>query len=199
MAFGRAFKGFVDRAGRNLVDLDKIVGTTIANGQRAAAERIVRELQQAGPSWSGQFSNSWQISTASTVSKGTGTAGEPQPIKAPVVTGREVTAGQIFKDPLLKITNFSRHALEAIDAVEHDRHYYARRSTAEPQTALGRSKWQLTDPRRPVSARGQTGGGTEGTNSSRTAPLDWFATYASAKLDRAVKIEMDSALRRRFG
>jgi hypothetical protein len=29
--------------------------------------------------------------------------------------------------------------------------------------------------------------------------MDWFATYASAKLDRAVRIEMDSALRRRFG
>jgi hypothetical protein len=199
MAFGRAFKGFVDRTGRNLVDLDKIVGTTIANGQRAAAERIVRELQQAGPSWSGQFSNSWQISTASTVSKGTGGAGEPQPIKAPVVTGREATAGQIFKDPILKITNFAPHALEALDAVEHDRQYYARRKTAEPQTALGRSKWELAAPRRPVSARGEIGGGTEGTNSSRTAPLDWFANYASAKLDRAVKIEMDSVLRRRFG
>jgi hypothetical protein len=49
-----------------------------------------------------------------------------------------------------------------------------------------------------VSYRGQTGGGSEGNNSSRTAPLDWFATYASAQLDRAIKIEMDSAINRRF-
>jgi hypothetical protein len=180
-------------------DLDRVAGTSIANGQRAAAERVVRELQQAGPSWSGQFSNSWEIRTASRTFQGTGAAGEPQLIRAPSVTGREATAGQILKDPILTISNFSPHALEAIDAVEHDRAYYARRKTATPQTALGRSKWKIEGPRSNVSARGQTGGGTEGLNSSRTAPLDWFADYASAKLDRAVRIEMDSALRRRFG
>jgi len=194
----RGFKGFIDATGRNLVNLDKVIGTTIANGQRAAAERVVRELQKAGPSWSGEFSNSWQISTTSTTYKGTGAPGEPQPIRAPSVTGREATAAQIFKDPLLKITNFAPHALEAIDAIEHDRQYYARRKTAEPTTAIGKSKWKVEGPRSEVSARGATGGGTEGSNSSRTAPLDWFADYASAKLDRAVKLEMDSALKRRF-
>jgi hypothetical protein len=194
----RGFKGFIDAAGRNLVNLDKVVGTTIANGQRAAAERVVRELQKAGPNWSGEFSNSWQISTTSTTYKGTGAPGEPQPIRAPSVTGREATAAQIFKDPLLKITNFAPHALEAIDAIEHDRQYYARRKTPEPTTALGKSKWQVAGPRANVSYRGEIGGGSEGGNSSRTAPLDWFATYASAKLDRAVKLEMDSALKRRF-
>ena len=194
----RGFKGFIDATGRNLVNLDKVFGTSVANGQRAAAERVVRELQKAGPSWSGEFSNSWQISTTSTTYKGTGAPGEPQAIRAPSVTGREATAAQIFKDPLLKITNFAPHALEAIDAVEHDRQYYARRKTPEPTTALGQSKWQVTGPRNNVSARGAIGGGTEGSNSSRTAPLDWFATYASAKLDRAVKLEMDSAIQRRF-
>lgn len=191
----RGFKVLKDFA----EDLDRVAGTSIANGQRAAAERVVRELQQAGPSWSGQFSNSWEIRTASRSFRGTGAAGEPQLIRAPSVTGREATAVQIFKDPLLTITNFAPHALEAIDAVEHDRAYYARRRTARPQTALGLSKWRIDGPRNNVSARGQTGGGTEGVNSSRTAPLDWFADYASARLDRAVRIEMDSALRRRFG
>jgi len=199
MVFARAFKGFKDRAGRDARDLDRIIGTTIANGARRSAERVVRQLQQAGPSWSGEFSNSWQISTESTTSRGTGAPGEPKLINAPTVTGLEVTKGKILKDELLKITNFAPHALEAIDAVEHDRQYYARRKTAEPKTALGRSKWLVEGPRRNVSARGATGGGTDGFNSSRTAPLDWFADYASAKLNRDVKIEMDSALRRRFG
>jgi len=195
----RGFKGFIDSLGRNLVDVDKVIGTTIANGQRASAERIVRELQQAGPSWSGEFSNSWQISTASSTSKGTGAPGEPQSIKAPVVTGREATAAQIFKDPLLTVTNFAPHALEAIDAIQHSRQYYARRKTAKPTTSLGQSKLKDDGPRKEVSTRGETGGGTEGSSSSRTAPLDWFADYASSKLDRAVKIEMDSAFQRRFG
>ena len=56
----------------------------------------------------------------------------------------------------------------------------------------------MAGPRADVSYRGQIGGGNEGNNSSRTAPLDWFATYASAQLDRAVQIEMDSAIQRRF-
>lgn len=192
------FKGFVDRLGRNAVDLDRVIGTTIANGQRAAAERVVRELQQDGPNWSGEFSNSWEIRTGSTVSRGTGAPGEPAPVRAPTVSGREATAAQIFKDPLLTISNFAPHAAEAIDAVQHDRNYYARRLTSEPQTALGRSKWEQFGPRSDVSYRGQTGGGSEGGSSSRTAPLDWFATYASAKLNRAIKIEMDSALNKRF-
>jgi hypothetical protein len=199
MAFGKAFKGFVDRAGRNLLELDRIVGTTIANGQRAAAERVVRELQKDGPSWSGEFSNSWEIRTASRTVQGTGSAGEPQPIRAPSVTGQEATAGQILRDPILTISNFSPHALEAIDAIEHDKEYYARRLTPTPQTSLGLSKWTTTpEGRANSSVRGQIGGGDPNSSSSRTAPLDWFATYASAKLDRAVRIEMDSALRRRF-
>jgi len=196
MARPGVFKGFKDL----IEDLDRVAGTSIANGQRAAAERVVREMQQAGPSWSGEFSNSWEIRTSSTVVQGTGAAGEPQPIRAPSVTGREVAVGKFSIDPLLTISNFSPHALEAIDAIEHSPEYYARRLTPTPQTALGLSKWTVTtEGRANSSARGQIGGGDPNSISSRTAPMDWFATYASAKLDRAVRIEMDSAMRRRFG
>lgn len=185
--------------GKLLQELDRVAATTIYNGPRAASERVVRELQASGPSWSGEFSNSWQIATPSTTVRGTGAPGEPRPVTAPTLTGREVTKSFLLKDSVVfRITNFAPHALEAIDAIEHDRPYYARRQTAEPQTALGRSKWQVAEPRKNTSLRGQIGGGTEGTNSSRTAPLDWFATYASAELGRAVQLEMDSAIRRRF-
>jgi len=185
--------------GKLLKELDRVAATTVYNGPRAASERVVRELQKAGPSWSGEFSNSWQIATPSTTVRGSGTPGEPKSLVAPTLTGREVTKSFLLKDSVVfRITNFAPHALEAIDAVEHDRQYYARRKTAEPQTALGRSKWEVTTPRKNVSARGAIGGGAEGTNSSRTAPLDWFATYASANLGRAVQLEMDSAIRRRF-
>jgi hypothetical protein len=73
--------------------------------------------------------------------------------------------------------------------VEHDRQYYARRKTPEPTTSLGKVSGKLRAHVTDVSPIGcQIGGGNEGSNSSRTAPLDWFATYASAKLDRAVKL-----------
>jgi len=195
-----ARKGFW-RGGINfLQEIDRIAATTAYNGPKAAAERIVREMQQAGPSWTGKFSNSWQIQTPTRLVQGSGSPGEPQPIRTPSVTGQEVTRNVLLNDNVVfTISNFAEHALEAIDAIEHDRAYYARRKTRAPQTQLGLSKWQLIDePRRKTSVRGQIGGGEQGQDSSRTAPLDWFATYASRELGRAIQIEMDSALRRRF-
>jgi hypothetical protein len=194
-----ARKGFW-KGGINLLqELDRVAATTVYNGPKRAAERIVREMQQAGPSWSGTFSNSWQIQTPVTTASGTGRPGEPQPVVAPVLTGPQVVKSFLTKDSVVfRITNFAPHALEAIDAIQHDRQYYARRLTAQPTTALGRSKWEVFGPRSASSYRGQTGGGSGLSNSSRTAPLDWFATYASANLGRAVQLEMDSAIARRF-
>ena len=194
-----ARKGFW-KGGINLLqELDRIAATTIYNGPKRVAERVVREMQQAGPSWTGEFSNSWQIKTPTGITRGTGAAGEPKPLFTPVLTGQQVVKSIGSKDSVVfTITNFAPHALEAIDAVQHDRRYWARRLTPEPQTALGRSKWQLSGPRLEVTFRGEIGGGSSGQNSSRTADLDWFATYASASLDRAVKLEMDSAINNRF-
>lgn len=194
-----ARKGFW-QGGVNLLDeLDRIAATTVYNGPKRVAERIVRELQQEGPSWSGEFSNSWQIQTPTRLVRGTGQPGEPKPLSTPSLRGKEVAKSFITKDSVVfTISNFAPHALEAIDAVQHDRQYYSRRKTPTPTTQLGLSKWVVEGPRGNVSFRGQTGGGTEGLNSSRTAPLDWFARFASAQLDRAVQIEMDSAINNRF-
>jgi hypothetical protein len=193
-----AKKGFFQR-GMNLLDeLDRIAATTIYNGPKRAAERVVSELQQAGPSWTGRFSNSWQIQTPTRLVKGAGQAGEPVPLSTPSLRGREVSKSFISKDSVVfTISNFSPHTLEAIDAVEHDRTYW-RRPIPEPTTQLGKRKWEVAGPRANVSYRGQIGGGREGSNSSRTADLDWFAAYASAQLDRAIQIEMDFTINRRF-
>jgi hypothetical protein len=194
-----ARKGFW-KGGINLLqELDRVAATTVYNGPKRVAERVVREMQQAGPSWTGKFSNSWEIQTPATSVRGSGQPGEPRPLYTPPLTGIQVTKSFLTKESIVfRISNFSPHALEAIDAVQHDRQYYARRLTAEPQTALGRQKWELNGPRSQLSYRGQTGGGSDGANSSRTAPLDWFATYASSNLGRAVQVEMDSAFTRRF-
>jgi hypothetical protein len=194
-----AKSGFFQRGLNFLDELDRIAATTVYNGPKRAAERLVSELQQAGPSWTGQFSNSWQIQTPTRLVKGTAQPGEPVPLRTPSLRGREVTRSFATKNSVVfTISNFSPHAAEAIDAVQHDRAYYARRKTAEPTTQLGRSKWEVEGSRSDVSYRGQTGGGSKGSNSSRTAPLDWFATYASAQLDRAIQIEMDAALSNLF-
>jgi len=194
-----ARKGFWQGGINLLQELDRVAATTIYNGPKSAAERVVREMQQTGPSWSGEFSNSWEIQTPTTTTRGTGQPGEPRPVYTPPLTGQQVKKSFTTKDSVVfRISNFAPHALEAIDAVQHDRRYYSRRLTAEPTTALGRSKWEVYGPRAASTFRGQTGGGSGLSTSSRTAPLDWFATYASSNLGRAVQIEMDSAFRRRF-
>jgi hypothetical protein len=63
-----------------LEELDRVFATTLFNGPKRAAERVVRELQQAGPSWTGKFSNSWQIETPTATTKGDGQPGEPRTI-----------------------------------------------------------------------------------------------------------------------
>lgn len=185
------------RTFRDLINqIDAVAATTVFNGPKFAAERIVRELQKAGPSWSGRFSNSWSISTPTRTIEGDGQPGEPRSIYAPIVSGRQAVRGFLAKDSVVySITNTSPHALEAIDAVQHPRGYW-KRLTPEPTTALGRSKWQESDARRQSSYRGEIGGGGQG-GSSRTAPLDWFSTYTQGgSVNRAIQIEMDSALNR---
>lgn len=174
-----------------LKELDRVAATTVFNGPRAAAERTVRELQQEGPSWTGQFSNSWQIEGPSGVgsSKGDGQPGEPRPIYSPLVSGQQVTKSLLTKDKLIfTISNFSEYTAEATDLVESA----FIRPTPLPETQLGRRKFREGDGgREQPSFRGLIGG-VEDRESSATADLDWFATYVEGgKLNRAVKIEMD--------
>lgn len=177
-----------------LQELDRVFATTLFNGPKSAAERVVRELQQAGPSWTGQFSNSWQIATPTNTTRGDGRPGEPRSISTPAVTGRQVTASFLQKDKLVfTILNFSPYAAEATDEVQSN--FF--RPTPAPLTNLGLSKWdQASTGRARNTYRGQITGGPQGGEASRTAPLDWLATYASGGgLNKAIKIEMDAALR----
>jgi len=180
----------------NLIkELDRVAATTVFNGPKAAAERTVRELQQEGPSWSGKFSNSWEIESplgGAGSSKGDGNVGEPRPIFAPAVTGQQVTKSLLTKDKVVfTVSNFSAYAAEATDLVESA--FIRPIGQPFPQTQLGRRKFREGDGgRQQPSYRGYVGGGNPDSESSATADLDWFASYVEGgKLDRAVKIEMD--------
>lgn len=176
-----------------LQELDRVAATTVANGPKRAAERIVRELQQEGPSWTGQFSNSWQIEGPDRTTKGDGQPGEPRPLYTPSIRGTAAVRSFVSTDKILfTISNFSPHSDLARDLVTGN--FY--RPTDTPQTQLGLRKWQvINEGRRRNVLRGQTGGGKAGNESSRTAPLDWFTSYVQAgKLNEAVRIEMDAAM-----
>lgn len=182
--------------------LDMVAASAVSFGPIRAAHRTVRELQQEGPSWTGRFSNSWQIETSDGRSfKGTGGPGEPKPLPVPALTGRQALKATLAKDrAVFTISNFSDYVAEATDLVEAE--WF--RPTERPETALGRSKFREGDGGRPrreggegtdmqvPTYRGLIGGGPDDRESSATADLDWFATYVeSGKVDRAVKIELD--------
>ena len=197
-----ARKGFWQGGKELTQELDRLAGSVALIGPTLAAERIVREVQQAGPSWTGKFSNSWQIEgPQGQLVKGNGQPGEPRPVEftATPFTGRQAAA-TLFRTTVLKdkivfrVSNFSPYAAEATDEVQST--FERPKDAPVPQTQLGLSKWDEQNTTRLRNTyRGQTGGGRPNGSASRTAPLDWLANYASAGLDRAIKIEMDAALR----
>ena len=50
-------------------ELERVFGVLIYESPVKAAERVVTELQQEGPIWTGKYANSWQIEAAGTVVK----------------------------------------------------------------------------------------------------------------------------------
>lgn len=196
-----ARKGFW-QSGKELGrDLDRVAASLTLVGPTLAAQRIVTELQQAGPSWSGKFSNSWQIEgpQGQTV-KGDGQPGEPRPVvfSAAPFTGQQAAATllrtTLLKDKVIfKISNFSVYADIATDLSEG----IFTRPTPLPQTALGRRKfYEVQEGRKGASLRWDIGGGNPKSESSRTADKDWLPTYAGGgSLPKAIQIEMDAVMR----
>lgn len=188
---------------RLIENLDRIGSSLVVSGPSRAAKRTISDLQQEGPSWTGRFSNSWQIETPDgRVYKGDGQPGEPRPIKLPpgLLSGRQNVRGSLpLKNrAVTTISNFSEYVAEATDLVEAQ--WF--RPSDEPETALGRRKFREGDGGRPrtegnpsqqiSSYRGLIGGGPEDRQSSATADLDWLASYVEGGgLDRAVRIEID--------
>ena len=146
-------------------------------------EEVVRRLQQAGPSWTGRYSNSWQIEVAGVKSTGTRNPGEPKPVKSPKIKLADARKNRVSKNEIkLEIRNLARSRGYAQD----EREGRFRRGKAgtkkigvEPKTKLGKrpGKFTETTTGRVIGFRGDIGGGKPGVISSRTAPLDWFDTF----------------------
>ena len=191
--------------GQLLKDLDRIVPSLIFNGPVNSAIKVVTELQDRGPSWSGKFSNSWVIKTPSKTftCPNFGQPGEPRRIEKLSVTGREVFASEFLKNSIVfeifndSPLNYSGVAYKdyALDKKE-GRPYRNEVWGLTPQTNKGRSSLQTVNTgRKPTSRRGDIGGGSSNSMSSRTAPLDWFPTYVQGgEINRAIRIEMDQAI-----
>jgi len=153
-------------------------------GVAQTTQGIVRELQEAGPTWSGEFANSWEIASASQVSSGSGAPGAPERLLAPVITVNEYK----FK-PEVKyyIANKAPHADIALDLAE-GRFW----PNGEPLA----TRKVVTSGKRPAGPhiRGAVQAGEGKATSS--AQQDWYVRYIQEKrIDKAVSLYMDQALR----
>jgi len=150
-------------------------------GVAQSAQAVVKDLQELGPAWSGQFSNSWEIASASKVSSGSGSSGPRQRILAPILTVDEYK----FK-PEIKyyIANKAPYADVALDLVESTYRYPG----FEPIKKAERGS-------RLTGLRGDLSVNASGPN-RRTAPLDWYTTYLrGGSIDKRISTYMDQALR----
>jgi hypothetical protein len=179
MARNRGFLNELDRLGDNL---DRLAVAAFSRGPARAAEEIVIDLQEAGPVWSGRFSNSWQIETSDgRRTAGSGSPGMPQRVPAPLLSGR----GFVFDDIKYTISNFASYSDEARDLVEG--------VFIDPGTIPLKEYDRGT---RVSGIRGDLIGDDEGPNRS-TAPLDWYTTYVrGGGIDRRIRLELDNELGR---
>jgi hypothetical protein len=155
-------------------------------GIKNSAENVIKDLQSQGPSWSGEFSNSWEIASASQVVSGSGAPGKPQPLKAPLLTNDEFK----FK-PVVKyyIANKAPHADVALDLAPYIPELDKNVKFGPPQKA---SKLRYG-----IRPDGGKRGELTGSGPNRaTAPLDWYATYVQGgRIDKTISTYMDQALR----
>ena len=164
------------------------------NGALIGVEEVVKLLQFKGPSWTGLYSNSWQIRVGKEKRTGTRRAGNAQPVQSPKMTPKTIKQGQKRGFIEWEISNLARSAPYA----EDKKLGRFRRGKAgskvignEPRTALGQSKFQQSGSgRKGLTKRGDTGGGTPGVLSGKTAELDWLPkTLKGGELKGKLRLE----------
>lgn len=167
---------------------DRAAVNLLYNGRAKAAEAVISDLQERGPLWSGQFANSWRISTPTgTQSGGSGQQTAPVPVKAPSLTGADVRT-KILGSPF-KIDNVADYADVACDLKPGTFEDPGIAPLKEP--SYGNRENSIRGEPWPVpSTRGVDGG------NRATAPLDWFSTYVDGgEMDRTIDHAMKGAER----
>lgn len=192
-----AFKGF-GKLKDAITDIANFAESATLIGPIRAAERIVSELQDEGPVWTGRFANSWRIEgPQGQVAEGTGQPGLPRPVKfmAAPFTGPQALSTlvrtTVLKDKVVfTISNFASgregpYALKAMD-IEEGKYEYP---GVEP----------IKDAKEGVRLSGIRGDLSlaEGGPNRRTAPVDWYGNYVrGGALDKSVRLMMDRELGR---
>ena len=91
-------------------EVSRWTATVLNKGVLPSAEDVVRELQFKGPSWTGLYSNSWQIEISGKKSTGTRRRGEAKPIKSPKINARNLRGTAILYAD--KVTGSMQRAID---------------------------------------------------------------------------------------
>jgi hypothetical protein len=184
-------------ANKGFSDFDKRITRYTANklnGALVGAEEVVKLLQFKGPSWTGRYSNSWQIRVGNEKTTGTRRPGNPQPVKAPKMNVKKIREAQKKGLIEVQISNLARSAAYAEDK-KLGRFRRGKVGTKvignEPRTSSGKGKFrQSGSGRTGLTKRGHIGGGVPGVLSGATAELDWLPkTLKGGKLKQLLKLE----------
>ena len=187
-------------------EVNRYTATVLNKGVLPGVEEVVKELQFLGPSWTGVYSNSWQIQVGNEKSTGTRRPGEPKPVKAPKMNVKSIRSGRVSRDEIkIEIRNLRQKRIKgyAEDTIEgRFRRGKVRNKVIgiEPRTSLGKSKFEQVNQGRVIGFRGDIGGGKDSGISSRTAKLDWLPTYLKGgSLQQTIKLELNKGLKKAKG
>jgi hypothetical protein len=173
-------------------DLDAIAGSLVLGGPTLCAQKVVADLQQVGPQWTGRFSNSWQIrGPQGQTARGDGQPGKPRPI---VFQSAPFTGLQAFriayrtfttKDKVVfTISNFSPYSDQARDLTPF------RPEQSDEQLGDPIKKPPRRGTRPDGGRRGELAGG-RGPNKA-TAILDWYSHYlGGGQINKTIQVTMD--------
>ena len=202
------FFGSLGKKWQQIENIDKTIAAFFLSSAQGSAMQIVKDLQDEGPSWTGKFSNSWQIETRTPGLEWRGTmeAGEPvSPFDdgsgGPKVTMRDARDVLEKGRVAFRVSNVSpvnnvgeQYAEFATDRKEGV--FSGRWAGSEPQTQKGRESWESVDTKRNIpDKRGNIGSGTEEGFSSRTAKEDWFDRYINEKMTDTIKKTVNLTLK----
>jgi len=198
------FFGSLGKKWQEIENIDKTIAAFFLSGAQGAAMQVVDDLQERGPSWTGKFSNSWQIETRTPGLEWRGTmqAGEPvSPLQdgsgGPKVTMRDARDVLEKGKVAFRVSNVSpvnnsgqQYAEFATDQKEGE--FSGKWAGSKPQTTKGLKEWnkssnQADTKRKIPDMRGNIGSGTEEGFSSRTAEEDWFDRYINEEMTDTIR------------
>lgn len=194
------FLGSLGKKWQQIENIDKTIAAYFLSAAQGSAMQVVDDLQKKGPSWTGKFSNSWQIETRTPGLEWRGTMEEGEFVSpfddgsgGPKVTMRDARDVLEKGKIAFRVSNVSprnnngqEYAEFATDRREGE--FSGKWAGSEPKTQHGKNKWQFRKTKRNIpDMRGNIGSGTEEGFSSRTAREDWFDRYINEEMTDTIK------------